>query len=70
MWEGDMTRSREKRKKVQVFTCPYLNDHKQRNEEAIPQFTGNLLGGADGKAWYVGGLTTDVQKETVSVCKL
>lgn len=33
-------------------------------------FTGNLQGGADGKAWYVGGLTTDVQRETVCVCKL
>lgn len=65
-----MRRSREKRKKVQVFTCPYLNDHKLRNEEAIRGFTGNLLGGADGKAWYAGGLTTDVQKETVCVCKL
>ncbi len=60
-----MRRSREKRKKVQVFTCPYLTDHKLRNEEAIPGFTGNLQGGADGKVWYVGGLTTDVQKETV-----
>lgn len=55
---------------MQVFTCPYLTDHRLRNEEVMRGFTGNLLGGADGKAWYVGGLTTDVQRETVCVCKL
>lgn len=55
---------------MQVFTCPYLTDHRPRNEEVMLGFTGNLRGGADGKAWYVGGLTTYVQRETVCVCKL
>lgn len=53
-------RSAEKRKKAQVFTCPYLSDDRLWNEEVMRGFTGSLLGGADGKAWYVEGLTTDV----------
>lgn len=37
-----------------------ISEDRLGNEEAMHGFTGNLVGGADGKAWYVGCLTTDV----------